>query len=386
MSDPSTQNQPPLATPVAPKAAAPPAAALTRAAGSKGSERRSIARRTAALVRRWARDTFNREQLLSSLRALAWVAPLTLLIWIYAEREQQAISPARFQIVVKSADPTQVATFVTPSDQNVTATLKGPKARLAAVTEKLDPRSNAGAVHIAIDGNRTPGQYEIDILAQIQKDYRLDGSGITVQDCSPRQVRVDVDALQEIELVVRADPQMRFPTPPMFDPPVVKVTAPAAAIRGAKGELYARANLGTLPPGPHSLKSVPIVVEGLDPKTPVRPPTVSATVEIGQADVQSVIASMPVFPIYALDQQQLKKHELRFEQFLANVPVYGSPDKIKQLESLTLNPRPEAHFKVREADLGKLRVTADLKFELPEGVRLGEGAPKTITFDLPAIE
>ena len=367
-----------------PSGGAPMASATVapRPAGPKAAERRSLGRRSVALVRRWARDTFNREQLVSSLRALAWVAPLTLLIWIYAEREQQAISPARFQIVVKSADPYQVATFVTLSDQNVTATLKGPKARLAAVTDKLDPRANGGAVQIVIDGNRAPGQYEIDILAQIQKDYRLDGSGVTVQECQPRQVRVDGDALQEVELVVKPDPQMRFPTPPVFDPPVVKIMAPAAAIRAAKGELFARANLGSLPPGPHSLKSVPLVVEGLDPKTPLRPPTVSATVEVGQADVQSVIASMPVFPIYALDQQQLDRHKLRFDQFLANVPVYGTPEKIRQLEALTLNPRPEAHFKVREVDVGKQRVTAELKYELPEGIRLGDGAPKTITFDL----
>ena len=60
----------------------------------------------------------------SSLRALLWVAPLTLLILIYAEREQQASGTARFQIVVKSADPTQIATFVSATYQNVMATLK----------------------------------------------------------------------------------------------------------------------------------------------------------------------------------------------------------------------------------------------------------------------
>src|SRR3954464_11454986 len=82
----------------------------------KTPERRALAKRTAALVRRWARDTFNRESFVSSLRSLLWVAPLTLLIWIYAEREQQASGTARFQIVVKSADPTQIATFMSSTD------------------------------------------------------------------------------------------------------------------------------------------------------------------------------------------------------------------------------------------------------------------------------
>lgn len=355
-----------------------------RPPGAKAAERRSLGRRSAALVRRWARDTFNREQLLSSLRALAWVAPLTLIIWIYAEREQQLPDTARFHIVVKSADPTQVANFVNPSDQNVLvmANLKGPKARLDKAKDMLDPRSGGGPVVIMIDGSRDPNQYEIDILAQIQKDFRIDTNGVTVEDCSPRYVRVDVDALQEVELVVRADPQIRFPTAPTFDPPVVKVFAPAAAVRSAKGEWYARANLPPLAPGPHTIKAVPVTVEGLDPKTPVRPATVSATLEVGQADEEYEIASVPVFPLVEVDPLALDSHRLRFDQFVSNVLVVGTPDKIKRLQDSSVKPRPKARFEVTDNDVGKQRVSRELKFELPEGISLKSPTPRTVTFDL----
>lgn len=355
-------------------------------AGAKQPAQRSMVRRSAALVRRWARDTFNREQVLSSLRALMWVAPLTLLIWIYAEREQQAVRTAQFQIVVKSADPTQVASFAAASDQNiqnVSATLKGPRARLEAATEKLDPRSNAGAVQIVIDGNRAPGQYEVDILAQIQKDYRLEGSGITIQDCTPRQVRIEVDRLEEVELEVKADPQARFLSPPIFDPPTVKVSAPAAAIRNASGGRYAKANLPSLAPGPHTLKTVTVTVEGLgDGKAVPRPATVSAVIEVGQADVRFRIDSLPISPNVAVDLQAFATHELQFERFLSNVWVYGPPDKIRELQNGTLTPRPEATFKVADKDLGQQRVVAPIKYDLPEGIRLAEDAPRTITFNL----
>lgn len=354
--------------------------------GAKLPANRSIARRSSALVRRWARDTFNREQVLSSLRALMWVAPLTLLIWIYAEREQQAVRTAQFQIVVKSADPTQVASLTSVSDQNVRAILKGPRARLEAATEKLDPRSNS-AVQIIIDGNRAPGQYEVDILAQIQKDNRLEGSGITIQDCTPRQVRVEVDRLEELDLEVRADPQARFLSPPIFDPQKVKISAPAAAIRSAirsaGGTLYAKANLPSLAPGPHTLKAVTVTVEGLaDAQATLRPGTVSAVVEVGQADVRFRIDSLPISPNVAFDLQAFATHDLRFERFLSNVSVYGPPDKIRELEKGTLMPRPEASFKVTDKDLGQQRVVAPIKYDLPEGIRLAEDAPKTITFDL----
>lgn len=371
MADQPTQNPAPRTTP-APARAKQPA-------------QRSMVRRSPALVRRWARDTFNREQVLSSLRALMWVAPLTLLIWIYAEREQQAVRTAQFQIVVKSADPTQVASFTSASDQNVRATLKGPRARLEAATEKLDPRSNAGAVQIVIDGNRSPGQYEVDILAQIQKDYRLDGSGITIQDCTPRQVRVEVDRLEEIELEVRADPQARFLSPPVFDPRTVKISAPAAAIRNAmaRGALYATANLTNLASGRHSLKAVPVTVEGLtDARATLRPSTVSANVDVGQADVRYKIASLPISPNVTVDLQAFATHDLQFDRFLSNVWVYGPPDKIRDLEKGTLTPRPEATFKVTDKDLGRQQVVAPIKYDLPEGIRLADEAPKTITFDL----
>src|SRR5687768_404898 len=347
-------------TPILPvRAADAPATpiAAARPAG-KVSERRSLARRSAALVRRWARDTFNREQLLSSLRALAWVAPLTLLIWIYAEREQQVDRIARFQIAVKSAEPSQVSSFVSASDQNVTANLKGPKARLDKALEQLDPRSGGGPVTILIDGNRTPNQYEIDILAQIQKDFRLESNGVTVEACTPRYVRFDVDVLQEVELTVKADPQARFPTPPTFDPPMVKIMAPAAAVRAAaaKGEIYAKATLPTLSPGTHSLKTVPVTVEGLDPKIPVRPSTVSAQVEVGQADVEGVIASVPVFPLVEVDQQAMDNLKLRFDQFVSNVKVVGPPEKIRRLDDASVRPRPKATFVVSDNDVGKPRV------------------------------
>jgi hypothetical protein len=379
MSDPLTPSS-------LPKPAAAPAAVArvgpTSAGAARPPERRALLRRSAALLRRWARDTFNRESFLSSLRSLLWVAPLTLLIWIYAEREQQIPGTARFQIAIKSADPAQVASFANANDQNVTATLKGPKARLDEAKEKLDPRSSAGPVQILIDGNRPPGQYQIDILSQIQKDFRLDNNGITVVDCTPRDVRVDVDALQEVELEVKADPQARFVAPPVFNPPRVKLTAPASAIKTAKGELFARANLPRLTQGPHTLNSVPVTVEGLsDPKgVVVRPSAVSASVEVGQADMSFTIPSLPVFPVPTPDVWQ--KQTIRYTQFLPNVNVYGPPDKIEQLKNGTLKPTPEARFKVTDNDVGGKKVTRELDYVLPQGISKGDDAPKQIEFEL----
>jgi hypothetical protein len=374
MADQPTQPALKSTTATGPAGAAPAAA--------RGSENRSLGRRTAAVVRRWARDTFSREQLMSSLKALMWVAPLTLLIWIYAEREQQILEPARFPIVLKSANPSQVVRFVSAGDDTVTADLRGPKARLAQAKEKLDPGSGGGAVQILIDGNRGPGQHDVDLLGQIEKDPRLEDNGVIVTACTPRYVRIEIDTLQEVELEVRAGPDAeRQLASSTFEPAKVKVTAPASAIRDAPVPPYAQATLPpTLTPGRHGPLKVPVKVMGLsDRSVTVKPAVVTATLEVRQSDVRFDIPSVPVSA--EVSDGVINKYNIRFDQFLPNVPVWGPPDKIQQLRDGTLTPKPRARFAVSELDYRK-RTTADLEYVLPPGITLRDEARKTIEFDL----
>src|SRR5438876_12334266 len=66
---------------------------------------------TVSELRRW-RENITREQVISNLKTLAWVVPLTLLIWIWAEREQVATTKdvaAPFELV--SVDPNRVVSL-----------------------------------------------------------------------------------------------------------------------------------------------------------------------------------------------------------------------------------------------------------------------------------
>ena len=358
----------------------PPAAGGPARPAGKAAASRSLARRGAAMVRRWARDTFSREQLLSSLKALAWVAPLTLLIWIYAERQQQVPGTSRIKIVIKTADETQVARIV--GDDTITATLRGPKARLDEARDKLDPRSGEGPVQIVIDGNRSPGVHEIDIVAQIEKDYRLVAAGVSVTELDPTYVRVEIDALQEVDLEVTVAPEFeQVLASRSFDPPVVRVTAPASAIQNAKGMLHARANLQKLGPGRHGPLKVPVTVEGLnDRSVTVRPAAVSATVEVKQAFVTYEIASLPVFA--DVSGELMNNHIIRYDPFLPNITVYGPADRIRQLQAGTATPKPKARFEVSEFDAGKRVTGREIEYVLPEGIKPGENAPRTMNFEL----
>src|SRR5688572_7110621 len=86
------------------------------------SERRTLARRSVGLVRRWTKDTFSKEQVVASSKAFLWVAPLALLVWIYAEREQQDKQQVSLQVTASSVDPGKVARIDDP-DGNGVATI-----------------------------------------------------------------------------------------------------------------------------------------------------------------------------------------------------------------------------------------------------------------------
>src|SRR4051794_11166045 len=60
---------------------------------------------------------FTRDNVISNLKTLAYVIPLTLLIWIYAEREQVATTKdVAVPFELQSVDPDRVVT--TPQDRN----------------------------------------------------------------------------------------------------------------------------------------------------------------------------------------------------------------------------------------------------------------------------
>src|SRR5580765_6069993 len=88
----------------------------------------------------WRRFAANitRENIVSNLKTLAWVVPLTLLIWIWAEREQ--VQPAKDVAVpfeLTSGDPNRVVSLKGAQDSNLVLELAGPQARLQELLNKL---------------------------------------------------------------------------------------------------------------------------------------------------------------------------------------------------------------------------------------------------------
>src|SRR4051812_15684629 len=126
MSDPTT----PSSSPSGPRLAISSRTAPTR------RERMTLRARS------WWRNYFSRDRVMNGVRSLPWVVPLTLLIWVYAEREQVVPVPVAIPIEVVSTDPNRLVTIEGQSRPasgrpQVMATLSGPKAQTESVKDRL---------------------------------------------------------------------------------------------------------------------------------------------------------------------------------------------------------------------------------------------------------
>src|SRR5438477_4433687 len=103
------------------------------------------------------REAFTRDKVISNLKTLAWVIPLTLLIWVYAEREQVAPykdEPLPFQLV--SVDPTRVITLKPNQDNNLIVDLEGPQARVQQLLQQLRGGLAPQGIRLEVDTSLAP--------------------------------------------------------------------------------------------------------------------------------------------------------------------------------------------------------------------------------------
>ncbi|CAN5618689.1 hypothetical protein BH10PLA1_BH10PLA1_19310 [soil metagenome] len=357
--------------------------------------RTSYSTRMMAWIRLWSRDTFSRDQMISSLKSLAWVAPLTILIWVSAEREQlSTVTNQTIPISVKSADPTLIVTVIDPADQNITAELVGPRISVDKVTEqiKLIPKSDQG-VMIEIPPSYVPGRYTIPSSLVSDADM-FRRTGVTISKTSPQNLHIEIDKIVDRDLDVQmpGDVQNLVGTP-TFEPRKVRISGPQSVLdtAEARGQLNVYADFKGLRerqslkvPGKHDLVNVPVVVPFSDKNLTVSPITVNATVEVRQLDVEYKKNSIPVYVTYPhpVDAQ----FRAEYEDSLPDVTMIGPSEQIEAMQRPGFDPQPKARFEVAPPSskdpVGQTR-TARLQFDLPPGVRMSpDDEKRTIQYKL----
>lgn len=378
-------DQTPAQTPIRPRIVEAPNRTLSYAA-TDSRQRKTGWSRFALATRRWARDTFSRESLASSIKSLMWVAPLTVLIWIYAEREQVAkMTLPPFEVEVKSADPRKVVTVLNLPEGTMTADLSGPQARLEAVRDALDPRTNPPKVRIEVRSDLAVGRHQIDAAA-VADDSRFNRGGVTVTNTTPRVLNITVEQLGAREVNVEVPPEARdrLSQPALFQPAKVQVTAPEEVLEQAAkdDQLAAYVELDKLlaTPGVHS--NVPVRVRvpfGDKPHVTVSPSTVVATVTVNSnVEARETFRGVPVWPTGAgsiLNEYKVVFREGGREVELMTLPtltVIGPQDQIDLMKAPKSTFAPVAIVPVARDDESAefKRRQISTYIGLPDGVRV----------------
>jgi hypothetical protein len=334
-----------------------------------------------------------REKIIDWLRTLAWVVPLTLLVWIWAERQQLVRTPnaVAIPITLRASSADVVVHMISPADGNVMAVLSGPQNSVDKVLTLISNPNSDERVYINVDTNVSPGRHEIS-TTQIGESPIFTGRGVSVLNAAPVQLIYSVEKIVDANMPVEMPPDvMNLDGTPAFDPPTVKFRGPQSVLDQltADRQLVVYANLKGRDalhiPGAHEEIGVPLILPSDASDVTFTPGVVKATFQVRATEERFVYPSMPVWvlapPVLA---ERGFKVSIVSNTNLANVTLVGSPDVIAQLRSDTLTPKPRAHVEVSLDDLpaGTLR-TRQVEFDLPEGVHVAaEDQARTVDFKL----
>lgn len=276
--------------------------------------------------------TRRRERILDTIKTLLWVAPLTLLIWIWAEREQLATqNDVSVPIEVRAAGTDRVAILLEPADRRVLIDLSGPRAALDSVRERLaTPRQPI----VVVVGEEAPLDREVEVVGlenRISQDNDIFArSAVRVNKVRPG-VKVRVEKKLRREVPVLRNPGDALDAEVEFEPKTVTVEGPESLITSRANDLAVRADLSrflTRKPGPYH-EDVPVVsnVNGLV----LLRNTVSATVNIRGLSATGKIPSLPAsvaVPAFVLQQDLFA---IDAPATVTAIDVSGPEELIKQL-------------------------------------------------------
>lgn len=338
---------------------------------------------------------FSRERFVEFIKTLAWVAPLTALIWIYAEREQQWHETQTIPIEVRTTAPDRVVRLISPSDKNIIAELSGPRKQLLAALDIIRP-TETDRVMINVDPNLTPGRAHEIPTSQVQNSPPFTTFGISVSNPRPAKLTVYVDEIVEGELPLRVPASFNnLESPPVFDPPTVHYRAPQSAVEAARRmaadqgeELAAEVDLSGRPslrdPGQHLEKAVPVRSPfRKEDNATITPATVDVTLNLRPADVEWEFPAMPILVESLPGVTDRYRIELE-RPVLPNVTLIGPPRLINAMKDEHFKPRPEARLKIFGDDPINTWIRRTLRYDnLPNGVRVGaKDEQRTVEFRL----
>jgi hypothetical protein len=323
----------------------------------------------AQLFGRGLRRSFTRDNIVANLKTLLGVAPLTILVWIYAEQQQLVTEKETVQIQVISSDPAhQLVSLLSPQDATVQVTLQGTQSGIDRVRQKVSLQP----VEVSIGSDLPPGPRQLAMLDQLAGNRVFYSRGVTVVSCSPETLVVRADPLEDRKVPVKAPPDAPGLISAAFHPATVLMRAPSGLLDELRrhGKLVAVADLADEPvlqqPGEHDNITVHLMAQD---NVIFVPATVSADLQVGQADQTLQVSPVPVkvlSPKWLMDNYKFDYKEVLTDP----VTLVGPPQQIGLID-----PRNAKLIAVVELDNNDATFHSDKPISyqdegLPDGVHV----------------
>lgn len=325
---------------------------------------------------------FTRENIISNLKTLLGVVPLTILVWIYAEQQQLVTDKATVRIAITSADPAhRFVTLLSPSDGTLELTLQGAPSGIDRVKSELEEQMMSQPLSVEVGGEVPEGQQLLPALDEIASNRTFYSKGVTVLSCSPEMLSIRVDPVEDRVVSVQAPPDTPGLIKAVFQPAQVTMRGSSRLLDDLqrRGQLVAVADLTDEPvlkqPGEH-----PNVLIHLLPQENItfEPSSVTADLTVGQAEQTLDVSPVPVKVLAT--KWLMDNYKFDYKEVLAEpVTLIGPPEQIALVDPRS--PKLIAVVELGNDDAGRHEVKP-LTFQnegLPDGVRVkAESAPRTM--------
>jgi hypothetical protein len=325
------------------------------------------------------RQGFNRQNVITFAKAMAWVVPLTLLIWVYAETGLvDTRTNVQIRIELHNSDPKHTIKLIRPPDKFILCDLEGQRSNLESFIDKLSPTD---PLIINIDTTNMPlDENSLRTKQEIMDNPRLKALGITVDKCEPDALTFLVDLKDQRTATVTAPPGISTLKSATYDPPTILITGAKHDLDAMEvnGQLSVMADIANLPalstPGQHVVPNVPL--RPLDDLTYSKD-KVTATLIVTDPDVRYTLSNgVPV--LLTATRKVLNDYTINWDgSFSGDIYLIGPPDKIAQINR---DVYPYLELKITSTDVTNPHPVQLQLRDLPDGVRLVPGQSLTQSF------
>lgn len=316
-----------------------------------------------------------------ALRTLLIVVPLTMLIWVYAEKAQSRPDNRSVKISFKTGNADFAAT-VDP-DESVTLSLEGPQGQLDQFVQAITASTVDGHLVLALPNSQAAQSTKIQSVAEAVKlDPHFANINVTVK-ASPADLHVSVDPM--ITRKVTVVPPQKLPVTLQsvtFDPAQVEIRGPLPLMN----RLYPVENstialdgsglmLGTTPGS--KTQVVPLKAPN-ESQLSLSVAQVKMTYEVGSTIQQGEIRTVYIDVRRPVGEDGRSKVTVRGGPVIHNVQITGPSNIVNRLVGDRPDQSVKAVLPVTSEDVDKGDIRRPVDVDLRDGVTLIGEKPEVV--------